>query len=106
MHYHANNGRFAETLWKADVNAQGQTQSLCGVNAHFQNGVAKKRIRDLTKAARTAIIHAQKRWPDAVNAHLWPYALRLANMVHNEVPDIKRKMAPMQLFSKLTASGS
>jgi hypothetical protein len=29
--------------------------------------------------ARTSIIQAQRRWPKAINAHLWPYALRKAN---------------------------
>lgn len=43
-HYHADNGRFADNLWLADIAQRGQTLSFCGVNAHFQNGVAEKRI--------------------------------------------------------------
>jgi hypothetical protein len=34
-HYHADNGRFAENLFTADVAAHGQTISFCGVNAHW-----------------------------------------------------------------------
>jgi hypothetical protein len=44
QHYHADNGRFAENDFKAAVEAQGQTISFCGVNAHFQNAVAERRI--------------------------------------------------------------
>jgi hypothetical protein len=35
--YHADNGRFAEALFLNHAEANGQTVSLCGVNAHFQN---------------------------------------------------------------------
>ena len=37
--YQADNGRFAETFMQAIKDA-GQTITFCGVNAHFQNGVA------------------------------------------------------------------
>jgi hypothetical protein len=74
--YHADNGRFAERLYLNHAKANGQTVSLCGVNAHFQNGIAEKRIRDFTACARTSLLHAMSRWPSAITIHLWPYALR------------------------------
>ena len=48
------------------------------------------------------LIHAQHRWPTAINAHQWPYPLRTANEVFNNVPattqpDMK---LPIELFSK------
>jgi hypothetical protein len=46
-HYHGDNGRFAETLFMQEIVKQGQTISFCGVNAHFQNGLAERRIREL-----------------------------------------------------------
>ena len=42
LHYHADNGRFADNLFIQDVDKQGQTISYCGVGAHFQNGRAEK----------------------------------------------------------------
>jgi hypothetical protein len=78
---------------------KGQTLSFCGVNAHFQNGMAEKRIRDLQDAARTMIIHAQKRWPDAISVPLWPYALRTANDIHAETPRLKDGHSPLEIFS-------
>jgi hypothetical protein len=74
-HYQADNGRFGENAYKAAVEREGQTISFCGVNAHFQNAVAERRIRHLQDQARTMLIHAQGRWPEAIDAHLWPYAL-------------------------------
>jgi hypothetical protein len=57
-HYHADNGRFAETVFMADVARQGQTISFCGVNAHFQNGKAERRIRLLQELAWSQLLHA------------------------------------------------
>ena len=99
-HYHADNGRFGENLFKNEVQKQGQTISFCGVNAHFQNGVAERRIRTLQDQARAILAHAQARWPSAVNAHLWPYAIRMANEIHNSTPMSKAKdgESPAELF--------
>ena len=41
LHYHADNGRFADNAFIADCKVQRQGLSYCGVNAHFQNGVAE-----------------------------------------------------------------
>jgi hypothetical protein len=47
----------------AAIKEAGQTITFCGVNAHFQNAVAERRIRALQDQARTMLIHAQHRWP-------------------------------------------
>jgi hypothetical protein len=52
-HYHGDNGIFADNLFRKAVADAGQTLSFCGVNAHFQNGIAERRIRELQDHART-----------------------------------------------------
>ena len=99
LHYHADNGIFADNEWRKAVADKAQTLSFCGVNAHFQNGRAERRIRELQDHARTMLIHASRRWPSAINAHLWPYALRMANDVFNNTPNIKTGDYPIELFS-------
>ena len=47
QHYHADNGRFVDNMWQESINKASQTMTLCGVNAHHQNGVVEKRIHDL-----------------------------------------------------------
>jgi hypothetical protein len=47
LHYHCDNGRFADNVFKNSCSAKGQQLTFCGVNAHFQNGIAEKAIRDL-----------------------------------------------------------
>jgi hypothetical protein len=47
LHYHCNNGQFADNPFMNSCSAKGQHLTFCGVNAHFQNGIAEKAIRDL-----------------------------------------------------------
>jgi hypothetical protein len=73
--------------------------SFSGVGAHHQNGIAEKRIRDLQDLARSMLIHAMRRWPDAINTYLWPYALRKANSSKNLSIQGTNIRTPMELFS-------
>jgi hypothetical protein len=41
----ANNGQFVQNKFMTAVKESSQTISFCGVNAHFQNVVAERRIR-------------------------------------------------------------
>jgi hypothetical protein len=52
LHYHCNNGQFADNAFKNSCIAKGQCLTFCGVNAHFQNSIAKKTIRDLRESAK------------------------------------------------------
>ena len=97
-HYHADNGRFADNAFISDVFAQRQEITYCGVNAHFQNGVAEKRIRDLQDLTRTSLLHATARWPKAISVHLWPYALRTANDVLCATPRRPDGKSALELF--------
>ncbi len=96
--YHCDNGRFADKGFIAACEAKGQRISFCGVNAHFQNGIAEKAIRDITEAARKILLHAKVRWPHAIDLALWPYAMRYAVHIHNTVAVIEGK-SRIELFS-------
>ena len=85
-HYHCDNGRFADKKFVEECERSGQTISFCGVNAHHQNGRAEKKIRDLTDAARTALLHARHRWPQAIPLNLWPCALKHVTNTKNALP--------------------
>ena len=77
--YHADNGIFRANKWVADCVRKGQPLTFAGVNAHHQNGLAERRIREIQELARTMLIHAAIRWPKCVTINLWPYAIRMAN---------------------------
>ena len=106
LHYHADNGRFNDNAWVHHLHRQNpqQTQSYSGVGAHHQNGVAEKRIRDLQDCARTMLLHAQRRWPGAISEHLWPYAIRNAADVDNNLPRIKTKQSPFERISSVAVT--
>jgi hypothetical protein len=99
QHYHANNGRFADHGFINHVTKNRQSISYCGVNAHFQNGMAEKRIRDLQDQATTMLMHAESKWPDVVTANLWPYALREANESLNSTPSKVTGKIANQMFA-------
>ena len=99
--YHADNGIFRANEWVRACHAARQPLTFASVGAHHQNGLAERRIRELQDSARTMLIHANRRWPNAVDAHLWPYALRTANEIFNITPYLQdpEGRSPLQLFS-------
>jgi hypothetical protein len=97
--YHADNGRFQDIKFKEHCVEQGQRLTYCGVNAHFQNGQAERKIRDLQDGARTSLLHAMKKWPTAITVNLWPYAMRYINDVNNYVPRKHESQSPIEMFS-------
>jgi GAG-pre-integrase domain len=99
VHYHADNGRFIETVWREDIRLKGQSISYSGVGAHHQNGIVEKRIRDLQDLSRTSILYAATRWPNAITTNLWPYALLKSNTVLNCTLPPGANKSPMELFA-------
>jgi hypothetical protein len=85
-HYHADNGLFDTKTFRAAVLRSQQSLTFCGVNAHHQNGRAESRIKDVTTNARTALLHAAHRWPKAINAALWPAAVKHYTNTRNVLP--------------------
>ena len=101
LHYHCDNGRFADNDFKAACEQAQQRITFCGVNAHFQNGIAEKAIRDLSESARKQLLHAQQRWPAAIHLALWPYALRNAVYLHNTLPIRDGGVSRLEQFSSI-----
>jgi hypothetical protein len=100
--YHADNGRFVDNAWKNSLLEENQGIAYCGVNAHWQNGIAERRIRELKEQSRTMLIHAEHHWPDAVNTSLWPNAMRNACSLFNDSTTLKgphKDKTPSEVFS-------
>ncbi len=99
-HYHADNGRFKDNAFLKSIHENHQTISFSGVGAHHQNGIAEKRIGDLQRRATTLLINAQRRWPDAINSHLWTYAIRAENDGRNNAPTKSNDECSISRFCK------
>ena len=97
--YHADNGRFADNAFIQDCQANRQILSYCGVNAHFQNGIAECHIQDLQEQTRTSMLYALNKWKKMVIINLWPYAMRHANDVANTTPRKGQELSPLEMFS-------
>jgi hypothetical protein len=59
QHYHCDNGRFSDNAFRQACHNSHQHLTFCGVNAHFQNGIAECAIRDLSKSAQKQLLHAR-----------------------------------------------
>ena len=99
--YHADNGIFRANKWLDACKENRQPITFAGVNAHHQNGIAERRIRSLQEMTRAMLIHAHKKWSTAITPNLWPYAMRMANDVLNETPNMQDeyRRTPEQMFS-------
>ena len=103
MHYHTDNGRFVDYAFIENIKQQNQKVTYCIVNAHFQNGVAEKRIQDLQDLTHTAMLHASAHWPKAFSNHLWPYVLRcINNETHISVPKRLDGKLSLQIFLSMS----
>lgn len=100
--YHADNGCFAENAWKQPSAALQQSLSYRGVGAHFQNGVAEHRIRDLSNAAKASLLHAIYHWSEGISRFFLPYALKYACDVRNKYR-YYRNSTPENIFSGVTS---
>ena len=99
LHYHAGNGRFADKGFIGNCQLNNQCLTYCGVNPHFQNGIAEKRIRDLQEATRTSLLFTLHKWPHMLSIHLWPYAMCTANEIMISTPTKDCDKSPQELFS-------
>jgi hypothetical protein len=102
--YHLAAGRFADTAWMSDAANQGQLVSMCGVNAHPQNGKVERRISQSQDMARTSLLAASTQWPDAVNAYLWPYTIRKAAEALNRIMHESHSESPYEAFIQVPVS--
>jgi Reverse transcriptase (RNA-dependent DNA polymerase) len=100
-HYQTDNGIFETDSFRRSVELAGKTISYAGVNAHHQNGHAEGKIRDLQSMGRAMLLHAAHRWPAAVTANLWPYAVRMANDTINAAPQVGTGLSPMERFTQV-----
>ncbi len=98
-HYHCDNGCFADKAFAYHCEDKHQSVTYCGVNAHFQNGIAKKAFCNLQESARKQLLHAMARWPKAVHVALWPYALRFAAHLPNTVPTLEDSTLQLEKIS-------
>jgi len=97
--YRADNGRFADTIFQHHAQQAGQLISYAGVGSHHQNGIAEKKIGDLTSLARTILLHAHRNWPEAISLFLWPFALKYAAYIMNTFYMDQSGTTPMSKFS-------
>ena len=79
-----------------------QTITFCRVGAHHQNGVAERRIQDITENARTSLLHAAHRWPRVIAANWWLQAIKHVMNVRNPLPRPGKTKSPLSKFAGMS----
>ena len=97
--YRADNGRFADLAFKADIERCNQSITYCGVGAHHQNGIAESYIHDLSDGGRILLLHAKRHWPEAISTILWPYAIKCVESRKNEMSVGLDNLTPVERFA-------
>jgi hypothetical protein len=88
-------------MFQEACEAQQQKRTFCGMNAHFQNGIAQRAIHDLAESTQKQLLHARQRWPQAVRTALWLYALRHTAHLNNVLPTLPEGQSKLELFSSI-----
>ena len=84
--YHADNGRFTDKGFRYDCRSSNQTITSCGVGGHHQNGIAERKIKDLTLGACTLLLHAKRMLLEYITSILWPFTMKFhADRMNNLV---------------------
>jgi hypothetical protein len=58
-------------------------------------------IQDLSESMHKQLLHMCTHWPEAVHLALWPYALRNAMHLHNNLPVLEDGTLMLELFSSI-----
>ncbi len=68
--YQADNGRFSDKGFKDDCTMSNQSITCCSVGGHHKNGIAERKIKDLTLGAQTLLLHAKRMLPEYISTIL------------------------------------
>ena len=82
---YAYNGWFSQQPFQEVVEEPNQTIKFCGIGFHHQNSITKWKIQTLILGARTALLHANSYWSEAITTILWPYYLKASSKKLNYI---------------------
>jgi hypothetical protein len=76
----AGNGVYTAKVIQESCLKKQQHLTFCAVGTHWQNGIAERFIGSIIQRARTILLHAMAKWPEAITEDMWPFSIR--HMVH------------------------
>jgi hypothetical protein len=105
LHYHCDNGQFADNAFKNSCRAKKQRLTFCGVNAHFQNCIEEKFVRDLGVHGSSSSMRANdgrppSTWPFGHMLSGAPFTSAILYLFWRMVPQGLSILAPFKLGAK------
>ena len=96
--YLSDNQPFSADLFRQDCTNQNQSQSFSGVGSQHQNRVERS-VQTIFNWARALLLHFTLHWPAQAQLNLWPFALDYAVWLWNNIPDLQKRLSPLELFA-------
>ncbi len=62
--YHADNGQFSDKGFCDNCTSCNQVITFCGFVSHPQNGIAERKIKELTLGGQTLLLHTKQMLPE------------------------------------------
>ena len=80
--HQADNRACNSNLFRQSCAAAGQGLCFSGVNSHYQNSVAERKIGCIANLARTMMLHAMILWTSHAPTNSWPFVMKHATDFH------------------------
>ena len=100
--YYPDNEIFNSISCKESCAVAQQLQTFYGVNSHHQNGAAKWSIGRIKTLARSMILRAIIKCPDAANFYFWPFVISHVVEILNNTQKYFG-LTPMEIFTGIKA---
>ena len=104
--YRADNGRYSDLMFLQDIKDNDQQIIFCDVEAHHQDEIVEKKIRDLVDNSRSRLIYVLHFLTEVIKEVLWPLALKVVVPSHNEIKLDVNLLLPEDNFSLLKVKKS
>jgi hypothetical protein len=102
--YHADNGHFSDNRFCDECTSCHQVITFCGIGGYHQNGIAERKIKELTHGVWTLLLHAKQMLPEYISTILWPFALKCCKDWLNNLTHHADGQTPYQTIAGLESS--
>ena len=101
QNYHTDRGVFTSAEVRDKLSRDGQGIRFSGSGAAHMNGVSEAAIGNITRMARTMMLHAVLRSPpDTLTPDLWSFSMDYAVWLYNRIPQQQTGLAPIDLWTR------
>ena len=81
-----------------------RTKNWLTSGSHHQNGIAERKIKDITLGARTLLLHAKRMLLEYISTILWPFAVKCCEDQMNHLVHCADGCTPFETLASLDSA--